>query len=283
MIIPFLSILFSFIGNAEKIPSGIIHEVVGGITMVTIPAGTFQMGHAYVYNPEESTNVNRYHRDEQPVHSVTLSAFQMSTTEITQGQYRAIMGKNPSSITGDDNLPVTNIGANDALIFCNKLSEKEGLEPCYDNNTWLCDFTKNGFRLPTEAEWESACRARTTTHFSSGESESDLYRAGWYLASSGGKSHPVAQKEPNAWGLYDMHGNVFEFCYDGCDDGLFGFGYFPEKTTNPVNVSTFDYRIVRGGGWFSEPFSCRSAARGMFWTGGGSSYIGFRVARSVGK
>ena len=267
-------------GGCQKTPSTAVELVeAGGIKMVSIPAGSFVMGHDYLYRSDLDDNINVYFSDEQPAHPVSLTAFQIGQTEITQGQYREITGENPSTFSGDDNLPVTNIGATEALKFCNMLSEKTGLEPCYDENTGACDFSKNGFRLPTEAEWEYACRAGTATLFSSGDTEADLTRVGWYRGNSGGKTHPVAQKEPNAWGLYDMHGNVYEFCYDGYDEAMNHSSYPAVAVQDPINFESFNYRMMRGGGWFSDPASCRSFTRGKFWTGGGNYYIGFRVAR----
>jgi formylglycine-generating enzyme required for sulfatase activity len=252
-----------------------------GITMVALPAGSFQMGHDYKHNRKLSEDINKYYPDEQPVHKVTLSAFQISSTEITQFTYKSYMSVNPSSFSGDENLPVTNVSADDAIKFCNKLSESAKLEPCYDEKTGKCDFTKNGFRLPTEAEWEYACRAGSSTLFNTGNTESDLDSAGWYIGNSGGKPHPTASKEPNAWGLYDLHGNVFEFCYDGFDETYSSGNYTQESVANPTGHDNFNLRITRGGSWFSEPSDCRSAARGCFWTGGGNPYTGFRVVRTI--
>jgi formylglycine-generating enzyme len=274
--------LLSFAMNSLAQKNSLPHtEVIKGIAMVSIPAGSFMMGHDYVNTAGKEDRVNVYCSDEQPVHRVTLSAFQIGATEITQAQYIAVIGKNPSTFNGDVNLPVTNVSADDALIFCNKLSESAGLEVCYDPKTGKCDFSKNGFRLPTEAEWEYSCRAGTHSQFAEGNSEKDLDRAGWYLSNSGGRTHPVAQKKPNAWGLFDMHGNVFEFCYDGYDERYTGGNYTPESVTNPKGIENFNLRIMRGGGWFSEPSACRSTSRSNFWTGGGNYYIGFRVARSI--
>ena len=171
-------------------------------TMVAIPSGNFQMG-----SLEGGSN-------EQPIHAVALSAFYMSSTEITQGQFQARMGTNPSYFTGDDSRPVENVTWFDAVTFCNMLSTNQGLEPCYNLSTWTCDFSKNGYRLPTEAEWEYACRAGTTTRYHTGDNESNLALAGWYGGNSSSTLHPVAQKQGNPWGLYDMHGNVWEWCND---------------------------------------------------------------------
>jgi len=264
-------------GGGSRVTMG----VVGRIRMIAIPGGSFLMGYDYVPDRGGDDRVNRYYPDEQPVHVVTVSPFLMSETEVTRRQYAAVMGEDPSSFPGGGDLPVTNVGADDALVFCNRLSESAGLEPCYDPETGRCDLSKNGFRLPTEAEWEYACRAGTRTHFCSGNTVSDLDRVGWYIGNSDGRVHSVALKEPNVWGLYDMHGNVWEFCYDGYDAARH-FGNYPASdVTDPVGFEHFNYRIMRGGGWFSAPSECRSAVRGAFWTGGGSHYIGFRVVRSV--
>ncbi|MFC1539318.1 formylglycine-generating enzyme family protein [Candidatus Latescibacterota bacterium] len=276
-----LAVLFTLIAGCGGIEMPDSEgEEIAGYSMVTIPAANFEMGYRFEYDPNIPDKVNRYFGDEQPVHPVTLSPYQIGKTEVTQELYERIMGENPSSFIGND-LPVTNLGATGALEFCNKLSESAGLEPAYDPETGKVDFSKNGFRLPTEAEWEYACRAGTSTIFHSGMTAADLDRVGWYLANSGGKTHPVAQKEPNAFGLYDMHGNVFEFCYDGYSDPPVESSYPAVHVTDPINSEDFNYRMMRGGGWFSEPYSCRSYTRSKFWTGGGNYYIGFRLARSV--
>ena len=260
--------------------SGVKKEVIQGVALMSIPAGSFIMGNDYITGAGKDDGVNVYYSDEQPVHRVTLSAFQLGATEITQGQYKAIMGENPSTFTGSDDLPVTNVSADSAVKFCNLLSKAAGFTPCYDEKSGKCDFSKNGFRLPTEAEWEYACRAGSKTHFNSGNLKADLNRAGWFQENSGGKTHSVAQKAPNAWGLYDMHGNVIEFCYDGFDETYSSGNYHAAAVTNPVGCENFNLRITRGGGWFSAAKDCRSATRGCFWTGGGNYYIGFRIARS---
>lgn len=253
-------------------------ETIQGITMISLPAGQFLIGTEGDYKDEGG--LIRFFPDERPAHTVTLSAFQIGETEITQKQYETLMGENPSFAAGE-NLPVTDLGATQALVFCNKLSEAAGLEPCYDPSTGACDFSKNGFRLPTEAEWEYACRAESRTSFSSGDAANDLDRVGWYAANSGGSTHPVAQKKPNAWGLYDMHGNVWECCYDGYDEGLPFGNYTPDDVTDPTGHNNFNLRIIRGGSYTNDAPECRSAVRGSFWTGGGCNFLGFRVARSI--
>ena len=257
-------------------------EVFQDITMISIPGGSFMMGHEYKYDPALPDNVNKYYSDEQPVHKVTLKTFQMGETPITQDQYKKITGNNPSTFTGDDNLPVTNIGPFEIIQFCNKLSKSAGLETCYDEKTRKCDLSKNGFRMPTEKEWEYSCRAGTTTLFYTGNTEKDLDKAGWYIGNSRGETHPVGQKQPNAWGLYDMHGNVFEFCDDDWNPSMSYGQYLPEGA-NPVFHYYHSLNVTRGGGWFSEPSVCRSATRACFcsWEGINQSYyMGFRVARS---
>jgi formylglycine-generating enzyme required for sulfatase activity len=228
--------------------------------MVDIPAGSFQMG---------STDTS----DEQPVHTVAISAFRMSVTEINQGQYKAIMGVNPSGFKGDDNLPVEQVSWFDAIKFCNAVSDSGGLNRCYDETTGVCDFTKNGIRLPTEAEWEFACRAGTITKYYSGDSVANLNTSGWYLDNSGNKTHPVAKRSPNAWGLYDMNGNVWEWCNDWAGT------YSSASVTNPTGPQGGNLHVIRGGGWNSPDFSSTSAYRNYAGAANTLNFIGFRVVR----
>ena len=230
------------------------------ITMVSIPGGTFQMGLAGIF---------------EPVHTVTLSAFEISMCEITQGQYKSIIGTNPSYFTGYDTLPVEQVSWWDAITFCNAQSDEAGLEQCYNESTGACDFTKNGFRLPTEAEWEYACRAGTTTNYYTGDSVSDCARAGWYFSNSGSTTHQVGQKEPNVWGLYDMHGNVWEWCNDW-------YGSYPSgSVTDPIGAQTDSYRVVRGGSWMGsvDGSECRAFNRSCDNPSGESNIEGFRIVR----
>ena len=235
-------------------------------TIVSIPEGSFQMGSTVFAN-------------EQPVHTVTLSSFDIGMYEITQGQYEAITGNNPSHYNGDDTMPVEMISWHNAVEFCNLLSTDQDLEPCYNLTTWTCDFSKNGYRLPTEAEWEYACRAETTTHYYNGDNESDLADVGWYNVNSGSTTNPVGQLEANAWGLYDMHGNVGEYCNDWFDSVY--YSYSPEM--NPVGPKSGTTRTGRGGSWAESATDLRSANRNNPNPSTGYSTWGFRVVRGIPK
>ena len=242
------------------------NEPLYGITLNEVPSGSFQMGSNYIG-----------YLNEEPIHTVTLSSFSIDVTEITQGQYKAIMGLNPAYFSGDDNLPVEQVSWWDAIKFCNTLSLKTGFQQCYNESTGDCDFAKNGFRLPTEAEWEYACRAGTLTNYYTGDSDNDLLRAGWYSDNSNSKTNAVAQKVPNAWGLYDMHGNVCEWCYDWYGN------YSSNSVTNPTGASQIDSnsRTIRGGGWNYIAVECRSTNRSSYSKPENKlNNLGFRVVRS---
>ncbi|HLX63320.1 MAG TPA: formylglycine-generating enzyme family protein [Planctomycetota bacterium] len=180
--------------------------------------------------------------NEKPAHSVTLTQpFYMGKYTVTQAQYEAVMGRNPSWFKGAT-LPVTNASWNDATQFCKKL------------NGILDDKTRE-VRLPSEAQWEYTCRAGTQTRFYSGDLDSDLDAMGWFDSNSGGKMHPVGQKKPNAFGLYDMHGNVWQWCEDSYVDH-----YETNETTNPVNERG-GHRVTRGGSWNINTERCRASYR----------------------
>ena len=218
-----------------------------GMTFVKIPAGTFMMG-----SPD--SELGRYRGEIQ--HQVTISkAFELQTTEVTQSQFEAVMGYNPSYIRGHD-LPVVDVSWDVAQAFISKLNAKlDGYR----------------YRLPTEAEWEYAARAGTT-----GPYAGDFDAMAWYDINSGGKTHPVATKAPNAWGLYDMHGNVWEWAQDWVGD------YSPSAVTDPVGPGrdTTGGRVNRGGSWRNESRACRSATRHDASPDFGYSSIGFRLLRT---
>jgi len=260
------------------------YETLQGIRFAAIPAGKYMMGHDYHPDPSLPDTINVYYADEQPVHEEQVKDFLLGATQITQRQYTEIMGTdaNLSTFRGDD-LPVTNLGPAHIREFCNKLSEKAGLNPCYVQKSGGLDPTKNGFRMPTEAEWEYACRAGSDTFFHTGNTEADLDKAGWYRGNSGGKTHPVGQKEANAWGLFDMHGNVFEFVGDDWNPNMAYSKYLP-KGANPDFSYYHTLNISRGGGWFSDPSVCRSMTRSCFCNWDyihQSYYMGCRIAKNL--
>ncbi|MCL2880788.1 MAG: formylglycine-generating enzyme family protein [Treponema sp.] len=233
--------------------------------MVYLNGGTFTMG-SPASERGRSTN-------EGPQHQVTLSPFSIEKYPVTQAEYEQTTGSNPSSFKGE-NLPVEQVSWMDALLYCNKRSVAEGLTPVYtingNNVSW--DHDADGYRLPTEAEWEYACRAGTQTPFYSGTSVND---AGWHSGNSGGKTHPVGQKLPNDWGLYDMHGNVLEWCWDRLGS------YSTDPQTDPQGAATGTDRVYRGGSWYFEPLQTRSAFRFGNQPGLRIFFVGFRVVRSA--
>ena len=219
--------------------------------LVWIPPGEFEMGS------------DHGQPSEKPVHTVKITkGYYMGIYEVTQEQYQKVMSTNPSEFKGDDNLPVETVRWDDAVEFCKNLSQKEG----------------RTYRLPTEAEWEYACRAGTTSRYSFGDSESQLVDYAWYDQNSGEKTHPVGTLKPNAWGLYDMHGNLFEWCLDYAD------WYSKAPAENPLNESYGKpkwgkFRVLRGGCWLCSATNCRSAERAIFHDPDfpDYNYVGFRV------
>jgi formylglycine-generating enzyme required for sulfatase activity len=259
------------------------------IEFARIPAGTFLMGNTGRFKSNEWELFNNV---------VTISKpFVISKYEITQEQWISLMGKdnNPSFYEGS-NLPVEQVCWFQAVDFCNKLSIKEGLIPCYtifmNGAQGLCDLkttvtwdrNANGYRLPTEAEWEYVCKAGVYTDIYNGSiTEVDckftdilLDKIAWYCNNSQGKLHQVGTKEPNKFGVYDMSGNVNEWCWDI-------YGEYPHtNVTDPIGLRTGDIRVVRGGSWNDPSFFCRSSFRAY----SGYPYvkyrtIGFRIVRNI--
>lgn len=264
---------------------------------VAIKPGTFMMG-----SPQGEPC--RYPDERQ--HNVTLTrGFCMSETQVTQGQYQALMGENPSHFaTCGNNCPVEQVTWHKAAEYCNKLSDKEGLEKCYEQsgNEYKpiagSPYQCKGYRLPTEAEWEYAARAGTTTAFYNGNitgcnsanqydcrQDLKLDKIGWYCKNSSSKTHPVKGKVPNAWKLYDMSGNVWEWCHDWYVRGLGTAAvtdpYGPDTPPKPPPDYPGDSRrVFRGGCWESSPAHCRSAIRNHeVPTYSGS--VGIRPVRSL--
>jgi len=214
-------------------------------------------------------------------HQVVVSSFYIDKHLVTQAEYQTVCGKNPSRWKAGRN-PVEQVRWSDAVRYCNARSRLEGLKPCYDLQTWECDFSANGYRLPTEAEWEYACRAGTKTTFFFGNSPSKLRSYAWFDENSGGKPQPVGQKQPNPWGLYDMYGNVWEWCND-----FYKVDYYhqsPEE--DPKGPKTGETKVVRGGAWKFSTESCRSGYRynenpGYVDACFGYDIYGFRCVRNA--
>ncbi len=216
----------------------------GGMEMAFLSGGEFLMGD------------DRGEEDEKPAHRVRVSPFYMDVCEVTQASYESLMGKNPSKFTAADH-PAERVSWYAATQYCNMRSLREGLRPCYDAKTGACDFMADGYRLPTEAEWEYACRAGTVTPWCNGSEPGKLGSTAWFKGNASKATHPVRQKSPNAWGLYDMHGNVAEWCNDVYREG---YGVTAEAD-DPHGPAAGDERVLRGGNFAGNEDSCRSSAR----------------------
>jgi formylglycine-generating enzyme required for sulfatase activity len=238
-----------------------------GMKLVLVPSGVFLMG-----SPDSDEDAQAI---EKPQHRVQITRpFYLGASAVTQGQYRVVTGESPSRFKGSDDLPVEQVSWNDAVGFCNKLSEREGVTPYYQSGM-ASPPGAEGYRLPTEAEWEYACRGGSATRFSFGDDESSLGEYAWFRGNSGNRTHPVGQKRPNAFGLYDMHGNVWEWCWDGCEENYYG----KSPGADPLGPSQAAYGVFRGGGWNYYPRDCRSAYRNWGTPEFRYYYVGFRVAR----
>ncbi|MFV1964309.1 MAG: SUMF1/EgtB/PvdO family nonheme iron enzyme [Pirellulaceae bacterium] len=245
----------------------VLRPASGG-EMIQIAGGPFSMGDA------------QGRSDESP-HNVQIGTFYIDRVPVTQALYEEVTGTNPSKRKAP-NLPAERVPWTEAARFCNLCSQQEELTPCYDTETWECDFEADGYRLPTEAEWEYACRAGSATRFSFGDDENDLAKYAWAKPHSRGRTWPVGQKRPNAWGLYDMHGNVWEWCNDFYSDSY----YRESPLANPRGPGSGKRRVLRGGAWNSPAEKCRAAYRfkefAVFTDACfGSDSYGFRRVRSV--
>jgi hypothetical protein len=214
-----------------------------------IPAGSFLMG-----SPEDEEG--RY--DDEIQHAVEITQpFLLKTTPVTQAQWLALMGNNPAHFKGDDRRPVEQVSWEDAVCFCEALSTQTG----------------GMYRLPTEAQWEYACRAGTT-----GARYGDLDAVAWYVDNGRMNTKPVGQKQPNAWGLYDMLGNVDEWCQDWYERD-----YPSEPQRDPKGPPSGDFRVIRGGDWYTHAQYCRAAQRADYTPTGRYDGVGFRPAGLLAK
>jgi len=221
-----------------------------GIKMMVLPTGEFTMGHD---NGED---------DETPAHRVKVDPFCIDKYEVTQKAYRRLMGTIPPTKRPRDDGPVQQVTWLQAVRYCNARSLAEGLSPCYDPATLKCDFGAGGYRLPTEAEWEYACRAGTTDDYFFGSDPRDLRKHAWFKGNARKAAHPVGRMQPNAWGLCDMQGNVSEWCNDHYNEDYYQKQKHQKGVSeNPRGPASAKYRVLRGGNWDSSEATCRSAAR----------------------
>ncbi len=266
----------------ESSPSSSAQKVSNslGMALVRIEPGSFLMGSSK--DPidrlmREFPDSEREWLDaEQPQHTVKITRlFYLGAHPVTQGQYQAVMGNSPSYFKGSDDLPVEMVSWFDAVAFCNRLSERERRAPFYRiDGTEVTILGGDGYRLPTEAEWEYACRAGSSTLYPFGDNASALGEFAWYTKNSENKTHPVGQKSSNAWGLHDMLGNVWEWCADWYDEKY----YASSPPADPAGASGAAFRVFRGGSWSFDPRYCRSALRNGFAPADWGSNLGFRLS-----
>ena len=242
-----------------------------GIEMVYLPGGEFTMGS------------NQGNPDETPAHRVNISALLIDRFEVTQEMFANVQLPNPSRWQ-DPKKPVERVRWRDARQYCDERSLLEGLKPCYNQKTpdWDCDYSANGYRLPTEAEWEYAARAGAESAYDFGSSDK-LRQHAWFAEGADEKTHAVGQKKPNRWGIHDMYGNVSEWCED-----VYSAAYYKDSPATdpqgPPSPGKDVQRVMRGGNWKANAKMCRATFRQGQRTGNTDAcfytdFCGFRCVR----
>jgi formylglycine-generating enzyme required for sulfatase activity len=255
--------------SSSALPVQIISD--SGIQMISLPGGEFMMGS------------NKGNVDEAPPHKVRLTPFIIDKYEVTHEMFAKAQLPNPSHWQDKPNKPVERVRWRDAKQYCNERSLLEKLKPCYNEKTadFDCDFTANGYRLPTEAEWEYACRAGTDDSFA-GQPDR-LRQFAWFADNSNEKTHPVGEKKPNRWGIFDLYGNVSEWCED-----VYSPTYYKESPLSdpvgPLSPGKDVKRVMRGGSWKASANMCSATLRQAERTGDSDAcfytdYCGFRCVR----
>ncbi len=243
---------------------GVVQTALAGVApmqFIGLTAGDFTMG---------SNDVD----DEKPRRRISLSAFQIATMPVTVRQWRAMMGAVPNGNNNGDDCPVVCMSWLDAIEFLGRLSDAMNLPRCYsrDGDKVRRNWAVDGYRLPTEAEWEFAARGGTTTHFSFGDSANALDRYAWHAGNANGRTHVVGTREANPFGLRDVHGNVWEWVEDW-------YGPYGEGDVDPRGPGTGKYRVLRGGSFACMSVNLRSALRHWLGPSKGDNGVGLRVAR----
>ncbi len=262
-------------GNPAGAKTGPIDfSTKSGVQMVYLPGGEFTMGSDHG-SP-----------DEAPAHKVKLTPFAMDKFEVTHAMYVKVELPDPSHWQENGNMPVEQVRWRDAKQYCNERSRLEGLKPCYNEKTvdWDCDYSANGYRLPTEAEWEYACRAGSDEVQDSVDSNTLRQRA-WFRDDSEKKTHPVGLKRPNAFGIYDLQGNVAEWCEDAYSATYYKNSPLQDPT-GPLNPPHGAKRVIRGGSWRSSTDECSPTFRQAEATGDADAcfstdFCGFRCVRRI--
>ncbi len=239
--------------------------------MIYVEGGIFQMGDTFEDGDADI--------DEVYVHNVNVGSFYMGTYEITQKEFEALMAYNSSYFKGDE-LPVTNLNWLEAMRYCNMMSEAEDLTSCYNIDGWdytTCDFEADGYRLPTEAEWEYAAKGGEKSKGFKYAGDSLLDMVGWYIENTDAEPQPVGGKKPNELGLHDMSGNVSEWCWDA-----YGEDYYENSPLNDPTGPEFEGKpVFRGGSWINNRWNVRTTTRLTGWASSSPSYLGFRVVRNA--
>ena len=263
-----LSVILISAQDDREIPAG----------MVLVKGGTFLMGASEKVGSEEPAALNSYYVDEEQEHTVTLNSFYIGKYEVTQAEWQAVMDNNPSLYRGE-NLPVERVTWYDAVEYCNKRSEQEGLTPCYSGkgDDIACDFKAGGYRLPTEAEWEYACRGGLKSRGYTYSGSNDVDEVGWYGINSAAKTQAVGLKKPNELGIYDMSGNAWEWCWDWYARDYYKTG----PPANPTGPSSGQTRIYRGGGSGAHYFWLTCTGRYTYPPSYQHWYIGLRVVKNT--